>query len=495
MDDKELAALEQRLRRAAAGHKPQAPDSLLRFIDSVPAQAKTSHTMGLMRVGWRAPRSVLAVATAAAVVFAVVAGIALVAVRNGLVDQSAPGAAWRSDGWSWQRADGTLVNGAIQVPNGYVGSCGSPREPALCTSPDGLQWTTPADPRIFIAEGDSQYLTSIAQWDGVFVATGPIGGTYVASTATPTPILTASDGTAANSGPTTPIWRSTDGVHWSRVDSPAFSGLTVTYMVALGSGFVAITSSTPDETGWALTSTDGLTWVRASKLPVQPGISAAGAAGLFITSTTTQADVWRTLDGKTWTRAHLPDGIGLGQSYKVPGGGYVALGMSAAAAEFQILRSADGLTWQVDQGDLVGAPLGFVAVGDRFVADVSPVPLNSTSYPDASAFASIAFQVWQSVDWGRTWQPLLDSSGHQLSGRVWSLGDRLAISVRDDSTLASRITWVGTPSEMAPPAQSTQPSTESISTPSPRQTGTPAPSQTVPASMPTSAPVLAPTAT
>jgi len=48
---------------------------------------------------------------------------------------------------------------------------------------------------------------------------------------------------------------------------------------------------------------------------------------------------------------------------------------------------------------------------DRLIADVSPSALTASAYPDASTFASKAFQVWQSVDGGRTWQPLWTHRG------------------------------------------------------------------------------------
>jgi hypothetical protein len=103
------------------------------------------------------------------------------------------------------------------------------------------------------------------------------------------------------------------------------------------------------------------------------------------------------------------------------------------------------VTWTVDQGNLVGKPLGLVAVGDRLIADVSPSALTASAYPDASTFASKAFEVWQSVDGGRTWQPLLDQSGQQMSGMVESLGDRLAVFAPQYDPVAWKIAWVGTP--------------------------------------------------
>ena len=449
MDDIELAQLEQRLQRSVVGHRPDAPDSLMRFIDAVPAGERAGRTAELVRpgpaLGPRARRSFFALATAAALIVAVVAGLGLVALRNGQFGAGPQG--FSNGGWTWQRADGTIVSRAYPVANGYLGVCGANQDEALCSSPDGLSWTTPADPAIVAVEGSGRFLPmSIAHQGGVYVAIGM--QVYVASTATPTPIGTPSDGSTAPAAPSTPpIWRSTDGVHWSQVDSPAFSGLTVSSVAGLATGFVALTVSfSPDETGVAFTSTDGLTWTRASQLPVQPGVIASGAAGLYIGSMAGTGETWRTTDGKTWARAQLPAGVTLGDSFALAGGGFIGNGMSTSPDGYPILRSADGLTWTVDQGDLVGKPLGLVAVGDRLIADVSPSALTASAYPDASTFASKAFQVWQSVDGGRNWQPLLDASGIQISGRVQSFGDRLAVFAPQYNPVAWKIAWVGMPS-------------------------------------------------
>jgi hypothetical protein len=267
-------------------------------------------------------------------------------------------------------------------------------------------------------------------------------------------------------------------------------------VAGLANGFVALTVSSPDEPGVAFTSTDGLTWTRASQLPVQPGVSAPGAAGLYIGSMAGPGETWRTTDGKTWARAQLPAGVTLGDSFALSGGAFIGNGMSTSPDGYPILRSADGLTWTVDQGNLVGLPLGLVAVGDRLIADVSPSALTASAYPDASTFASKAFQVWQSVDGGRTWQPLLDASGMQMSGRVESLGDRLAVFAPQYDPVAWKIAWVGTPSTTQVP--SPQPSNAELSSettptavPTPPPTPTPSPTSAAaePAPTPNSSPL------
>jgi hypothetical protein len=440
MDDAELVGLESSLRRSVVGHAPDAPDSLLRFIDTVPASAGPAHRLELIHFGPRVRRSFMAVATVAAVIVAIVAGAALVSVRNGRVGPTSNAASSPTvPGWSWQRADGALVQDAFEVPNGYIGLCGT-RDQTLCSSPDALHWTTPADTKILVVEGSGQFApVQVVEWGGIFVA--------------------FDQPTIVGSVPANVIWRSTDGLHWSQVNSPAFSGLTVFSVDRLPSGFVALSASTPDQTGEALTSTDGLTWSEASQFPVQPESSSAGAAGLFVGSSASNGGTWRTLDGKTWARVMLPGGIFDVHSYQIPGGGFVGVTSSNSGSGEALLRSDDGLTWTADQGVLPGSLATVAVVGDRLIADISALPWNSTSYPDASAFAENAFTIWQSTDWGRTWQPVVDATGHQMQGLVRSLGDRLAVASPDMATTSWTIAWVGTPTDSAMPVLSPAPAT------------------------------------
>lgn len=437
MDEREIEELERRLRRATSGRRPAAPDELLHFIESVPGRHHAGRRVERFLAGSRARRGVFAIAAAAALVVAIVASATLMAVRNG---QSGPGGepgAPSLTAWSWQRADGTDVNWAYQVANGYLGGCGAVRDESFCSSPDGLHWTTPSDPKILVVEGDRHFSpNSFVRSGGVFLAAGD---SYSgASMATPTPA--GSDGSFT---PGASIWRSPDGLHWSQVESTAFSGLSPMSVVDVQGGFVVIAVGAADGSGWALTSTDGLSWILASRLPIQPNCTAAGPAGLYIGSTGADPQVWRSLDGRVWTLTQLPAGTCAVGSYAIPGGGFVGLGIPAGAPGLQVLVSDDGLIWRVDPGDLQGVPIGLVSVGSRLFANVSSARLDSSAYPDASAFALNAFAIWQSSDWGRTWQPLLDNSGRQMSGQVRPMGDKLAISTPDTSAMTWRITWVG----------------------------------------------------
>ena len=471
MDEVEEGRLEQRLRRSVAGHQPAAPEWLVGFIETVPARHRTAGRLALAFDRPRVRRGAFATVVVAAALLAIVGSATLVAVRNG---QNAEPGAPSLAGWTWQKADGTNVNRPYQVANGYMGSCG--QDATLCTSPDGLHWTTPADPSIVAVDGGAYFVpNTVARIGGIYVATSE--SSSMANPSCAPDALTCS--------PTTVMWRSADGLHWNQVDSPTLSGLTLFDVSSLSGFFVAYTASVPDETGWALTSTDGAAWVRASRLPVQPGISSSGASGVQVGSTNAQ---WRTLDGKNWTQMTVPAGWTVGVVYAIPSGGFVGLGMSQSQStnSYQIFTSPDGLTWRIDAGDLQGVPLALDSVGGRLFADVSASPLNASAYPDSSTLAN-AFEIWQSADWGRTWQPLLDSSGNQMSGLVTTVGGRLFISSADPAVVSWRIAWVGTPPAMSPEVPVTPAATGSSEAGLPPTT----PGPVVPAA---TGPVPAPTA-
>ena len=453
MDDREMADLERRLRRAVVGHEPQAPQSLVGFINTIPARYSMARGVQSNLDGPWIRRGLFAMVAVAAVILAIVGSAAIVAVRSG--PNGGPGAP-SVVGWTWQRADDTIVSRIFQVSHGYVGTCG--QDEGLCSSPDGLHWTTPADPSIVAVDGGAYFVPDkIVRYGSIYLATG-----QSSSNANPS---CAPDATTYI--PTAVIWRSSDGVHWTQVDSPAFSGLTLTGVASLESGFLAYAAGTPDETGWALTSTDGSTWARASRLPVQPGISSAGTAGVVVGSSGAQ---WRTVDGTNWNRMTVPPGWSVGLVYRVPSGGFIALGLSRTGIGYQILTSADALTWRVDAGDLEGLPLALDSVGGRLFADVSSSPLNSSAYPDSSTFGQNAFAIWQSADSGRTWQPLLDASGNHMSGLVTTADGRLFISSPDPALTRWRVTWVGTPPGTSPvgsvtPAATDTPDSAATSSP------------------------------
>jgi hypothetical protein len=434
MDDIELAQLEQRLRRSSVGHRPQAPDGLVCFIDTVPAGSRAGRGAVLMRVGSRTRRGFLAIATAAALILAVVTALTFVSLRNGQFGAGPQGPS--GAGWSWQRADGTDVGFVYRVSNGYLGVCGGDQDQALCSSPDGLKWTTPADPAIVAVEGGGQFSPwSIAQFGGVYVAIAV--STYVATAATPTPILAPSDGSMTVAGQGYTLWRSANGVNWAPVESPQFAGLSLTGVGALKNGFILVAASTPEETGWALTSADGATWTRSSRLPAIPVISAAGDNMYDIAQGSTSEE-WTTTDGVAWSSMTLPSGFAfVGSVQPLAGGGFMAVGNEINSNQAALLRSDDGMDWQAVPYGAAGTLYSILMMGDVLVASGIPGPPAESSPSD--------LRIWQSQDWGSTWQPLMGPDGNQLAGVAVPLGNvRNGVAIRStEPATQNRLAWVG----------------------------------------------------
>jgi hypothetical protein len=387
MNDVELAQLELRLRKSVVGHAPAAPEALVRFIDTVPAMEPERRRPNLAHARPGVRRAVFALAAAAAIVLAVAGTSALVTIRG----SQTPGVPAAGDGWSWQQADGSLVDRVSQVARGFIGVCrGDTGTWSLCTSADGSTWAVPPDQSILTVEGSDQFWPwQVARSGGVYVA---IGSAQMCPTSDgcsqPAPVPPVPVPPETSSGNL--VWRSTDGVRWNRIGSPAFVGLGVAQVGEVAGSFVAIALG-PSGEGWALTSADGLVWSRSSPFPAQPGMAmigdllgqpalwSPGSAGLCVgDGSATNPVEWRSLDVKTWTQVHLPSGLAFACGGRVADGSYLGLGPAASAklaVGFKIVRSADGLTWRVDQGNLDGFVASMAYVGDRLVAGVSKTQL------------------------------------------------------------------------------------------------------------------------
>jgi hypothetical protein len=158
--------------------------------------------------------------------------------------------------------------------------------------------------------------------------------------------------------------------------------------------------------------------------------------------------------------------------FRLPDGEYVALAVGGVAPDgssvfrLSILRSADGVVWRVDQGDLPGDPTGFVAAGDRLFASAQPAittatatrppNVSSTGSPDDSA----GNPIWQSADAGRTWQTVKDGSGRIVRGDLALLGDAVMVLQYGSDNLI-RLAWLGKPGA-GTAADRTVPATQAI---------------------------------
>jgi hypothetical protein len=436
MNELEVEQIEERLRKSAIGHRPAAPSELLRFVDAVPVENRFAGRPTLIGHP-HVRRSFAALATAAAVVVGLVGGVALVSLRTGGTAVSGgPDAA----GWTWQRGDGTSVFQIGRVANGYVGRCGLTSGDGLCSSPDGANWMSPADPRIVVIDGAGPLIPQdIVRLGSVYLAINidtasvalpgessqaaqptPVLATPTAMLATPTPAGAAQSPMVETVGPTDSLWRSADGLHWGRLGGVALDGLSPTAVGRIPGGFVLAAVASQDQPGWVLTSSDGITWTRASRMPVVATVTAAGSAvdGLWVSSTGGRESGvwWQTSDGATWAQMIMPAGVAQLDAAFTLGGEHV--GMIVGPSTSGIVRSADGVTWKVDRGDLAEPAVTLCRMGDRLVA---------ANRQDEGATSMSGSYVWQSDDGGLTWQPLLDPFGNQLVGLIQSAGDKLSI--------------------------------------------------------------------
>ena len=183
------------------------------------------------------------------------------------------------------RADRSLVDIVAGGP-GFVAISASPA--AVWTSPEGLTWSEVEPEPDF---GDA-VLTAVAAGDGRLVAVGQGD-----------------------------IWTSSDGLAWQEADVPAQEG-TISDVTAGGPGFVAVGSITVgsmEAEGVVWTSVDGRTWDRVADRPefVKSQLLAVKAheTKLVATGWTTDAErelfftpsAWTSTDGLTWLRATVKD--------------------------------------------------------------------------------------------------------------------------------------------------------------------------------------------
>jgi hypothetical protein len=433
MNDSELYRLEQRLRKAVESRQPSAPARLVDFVETVPVQSRPANRIELALGRPRVRRGALALVAAAAVVVAVAGSAVLVAYRQ------LPGAASDSpqvrDGWEWQATDGTVHVAELPVAHGYIATCGRQVDrqlvdQTLCSSADGLHWSTPADPEIVSLDGDGPFLP--LNWV-------VRNGTYIA---------TSSPGIAGESrGPATRLWRSTDGVHWAMVTlPPVLTERSMSIGQVVSDGFLAEVLSDRPEGGLKaelFISSDGLSWSKVSDMPFDlstpdaQSYYAPTVAGLYTAGTRRDGagiGTWRTTNGRTWDEVTLPQGYDqVAMIVELPDGSLRGIASQFDGSDPSVLvASTDGLSWQIEPTGLVGSVDVLLRTGDRLLASVS------------SAAYAVPNRVWQSDDWGETWRPLLDLTGSPVSGTMGVLGDR--VSLADTDWIAR---WLLTPVEPA----------------------------------------------
>lgn len=288
-----------------------------------------------------------------------------------------------SDGQSWriavgfpdpadQRLNAVAVKGTTSV---IVGR--GPRGVAAWVSTTPGQWQAATVPT---AEGSITAVT--ATTDG-FVAGGYLGPEFG----------------AADSA----VWRSPDGLTWSRVrDAVGLADGRISGVATTSFGIVAVGTSGDPGDGRAASwvSNDGEHWARAnsqdalidgamlSVAPTSTGVVAVGRIG-----SGDRSAAWTSSDGLSWNRAPDLASFGSSSTYAphaemsdvvATRNGLLAVGWNSSSSNGSavVWRSTDGLTWtrDPDEPGLSGGGMSGVAVGrDSIVA------VGSTGWPDTHA--------------------------------------------------------------------------------------------------------------
>jgi serine/threonine-protein kinase len=268
---------------------------------------------------------------------------------------------WRYDGSRWQmnafssgRSEqmvGVATAGDRFVVGGTI-SRGAGKDAAVWVSPDGQVWTPIRSPQLG-GTGD-QAIHRVVTGRAISRITGRPGVLAVGYTEPRKGHMDAS------------LWASSDGLQWSRLQSPTFGGPGVQDMrsaVAYGSSIVGVgdASDPGSDMDAAVWFFNGHSWSRVSRdLLREPGtqqmtavVKGPGgdllAVGFSSSNTSTDAVVWRSPDGRHWTR--LPPlevfgGQGDQQMFGVvwTRAGFVTAGWDRAAGA--IWTSRDGRRWQ-----------------------------------------------------------------------------------------------------------------------------------------------------
>ena len=339
----------------------------------------------------------------------------------------------------------TLVSGwvngvpiaTVEVPDGIdgfpaVGFWAGSETGELDVEVDDWLWVAerqepslvPTRPSTTIApavEGAGLVWTRVPHDEAVF------GGSLVNSVVAGGPGLVAVGATAAEGGDADGgVWLSADGRAWARVDATALGGpgdQWVNSVVAGGPGLVAVGRdvSGGDEDGAVWVSADGgHTWVRiphdedvfgGTGDQVVESVAAGGpgvvAVGWEHSSGGSDAAVWVSADGYTWTRIHHDEAIFGGflpeiAAVTAGGPGLVAGGLSRDGV---VWVSADGDTWtRIDDETIFGGDgaqdIRAVAAGGPGVVAAgweSPLSCDEADCSQAAVWVSADGYAWTRI--------------------------------------------------------------------------------------------------
>ena len=287
---------------------------------------------------------------------------------------------WRSsDGMSWHELPTSpafseqqggwydSIASVVEPSSGHLVAVGSANNGdasafnavAWTSSDNGLTWQ-----RATVVGAADAAMSDVAATSNGFVAVGvdghPSGGTQ----------MIGIRGAA--------VWTSPDGTHWARTPTqPAFAGAQMDHVTAADSVVIATGLDVPTGSGsvappiWR--SADGLTWTRATAVSPTPLSLGADAAiwtgGSFVVSGTQILGdgryIWTSSDGLGWSTADVqgasaPSLAGLA----ISGSTIVLAGTPSAGGDVLLWESTGGLSWQSIQPPAVmagGVPMRIVA--------------------------------------------------------------------------------------------------------------------------------------
>ncbi len=283
---------------------------------------------------------------------------------------------------------------------GLVAVGGAGTDAAVWTSPDGVTWSrVPNDGAVFTRAG----MSSVTAWGLGLVAVG-------------------------QDEPNAAVWTSPDGVTWSRVphDEAVFGGEVgsicggagMSSVTVGGPGLVAVGSDgSPDCDGGSdaavWTSVDGVTWSRVPHDEVVFGGETDGYYGQSMSSVTAggpglvavgsdlgRVVVWTSVDGHVWSRVPHDESVfgGAEMNSVIAGGpGLVAVGSDWLHAV--VWTSVDGITWS-------RVPPDESVFGGGFDSMHGDIAMSSVTVADPGLVAvgwdPLGAVVWTSPD-GITW--------------------------------------------------------------------------------------------
>lgn len=251
------------------------------------------------------------------------------------------GATYSMGSFAWQEVgigafDGVEDLALFPVDQGLLVLGTSRKAPArLWLSPDGLAFE-PLDATAFASDDPTRQMVAMTG-----LVKGPAGYVAVGEQAPP-----MSESTKAEvSSPL--VWRSADGLHWSRLRPQGLPHRGIRSIVATSTGYVVALDwmGVDPVTSPAYTSIDGESWQATSVVAMD-----VVAHGGHVVAVTSNQGVAVSDDGSNWTTLHPAK-----QVITVVAGpdGFIGLTYDQATSKVGVIRSPDGRSW-TNAGDTTG---------------------------------------------------------------------------------------------------------------------------------------------